>query len=189
MFDDLFKNLQDAVASKVQEAAKEIEKLFSVPETEEPFIPIYRFTVNDPTLEKDGITPLGQGGWRIEAYGNKSDFLAINEPLRKTVLFEVAEPTVSECILACRFQARALKTKDNITVKLGRSEKSQLGTTIRYWSTSISPNENFHTFEVRAHFKKNSNPAKAQIEIEFESNGMLEIKNIELLQASVKNNS
>ncbi|EAZ90600.1 hypothetical protein [Crocosphaera chwakensis] len=189
MFDDLFKSLQDAVASKVQETVKDIEKLFSVPEAEEPFIPIHRFTVNDPTVEKDGITLIDETGWRIEAYGNKSDFLTINEPLRKAVLFEVAEPMVPECILACRFQARALKTKDNITVKLGRSEKSPLGTTIRYWSTSISPNEDFCTFEVRAHFKKNTNPAVAQIMIEFKSNGMLEIKDIELLQAFVKNNS
>ncbi|MEL4898490.1 hypothetical protein [Crocosphaera sp. Alani8] len=104
-------------------------------------------------------------------------------------MFEVAEPRIPECIIACLFKARALKTKDSITVKLGRSEKSQLGTTTRYWSTSLSANENFCSFEVRAHFKKNTNPAKVQIEIEFESNGILEIKEIELLQASVKNNS
>ncbi len=58
--------------------------------------------------------------------------------------------------------------------------------TAKAWTTSISPTKNWRSFEVRAHFKKNTTPVKVQIMVEFESSGILEIKNIELLKAPVK---
>jgi hypothetical protein len=57
---------------------------------------------------------------------------------------------------------------------------------MRFWSTSISPTENWRSFEVRAHFKKDTTCAKVQIVVDFESSGILAIKNIELLKAPVK---
>jgi hypothetical protein len=53
------------------------------------------------------------------------------------------------------------------------------------WSTGVSQTDNFRSLEVRAHFKKDTAPAKIQIIVAFESSGILQIKNIELLQASV----
>lgn len=58
--------------------------------------------------------------------------------------------------------------------------------TMRFWSTIISPTETWGAFEVRAHFKKDTNPTKVQISVDFESSGILEIKNIEILKAPVK---
>jgi hypothetical protein len=186
MFDDLFKGLQDFVVSKVQEAAQEIEQFFVVPEAQEPFVLVRRFTSDEPTVETEGITAIADAGWQIVAYGSQSMLLSMNEPIRQVVLFELAEPTLPDCILVCRFQARAVNTQDSITVKLGRSEASQIGNTTRYWSTNVAPSDDFKAFELRAHFKRTANLAKVIIAMDFASNGVLEIKNMEVLQAPVK---
>ncbi|ERN42635.1 hypothetical protein KR51_00006640 [Rubidibacter lacunae KORDI 51-2] len=186
MFDDLFRNLQDTIASKVEETLKEVEKYFAFPEADGPYISIRKFTVDDLTVETDGITSIGENRWRIEAYGDKPKSITNIDPMRRVVLFEFAEPTVPECILACRFKAKAFKTKESIVVNLSRWEKSPIGMINRSWSTGISSKDNLHTFEILAHFKRNDIPARARIVIDFESNGILEIENIEILQASVK---
>ncbi|MEP0870204.1 hypothetical protein NDA01_10375 [Trichocoleus desertorum AS-A10] len=185
MFDELFKNLTGLIGSKVQEAAKELEKRLAVPEPAEPFTLICQFTMADPTITKGGIAIVGES-WKVEAYDDNSLRLIDNEPLRKVILFEIAEPTDPECVLACRFQAKALHTEKAITVKLGLCKQRQVGTTAKAWSKSVSPTEDFHSFEIRAHFKQDTTPAKVQVIIEFESSGILEIRNIELLQAPVK---
>ncbi len=60
------------------------------------------------------------------------------------------------------------------------------GMTTTSWSTGVSPAENFKAYEARAHFKKEVDAAKIQISVQFESRGILEIRDIELLQAPVK---
>lgn len=185
MFDELFKNLTDLIGSKVQEAAKELEKCLAVPEPAEPFTLIRQFTIADSTVTKGGITVFGES-WQIEAYDDNSPRLIDNGPLRKVILFEITEPTDLECVLACRFQAKALNTKQAIAVQLALSKQRQGGTTATAWSISISPTEDFHPFEIRAHFKKDTTPAQVQVIITFESSGILAIRNIELLQAPVQ---
>jgi hypothetical protein len=187
MFDELFKNLKDLIGSKVLEAAKELEKRFAVPEPAEPFTPIRQFAITDPTITRGGITVVGES-WQIEAYDDNALRLSLieNEPLRKVILFEIEEPTAPECVLACRFQAKALNTEKAIAVKLGLCKQMQVGRAMRFWSSSVSQTEKFHSFEIRAHFKKDTTPTKVQIIIEFESSGILEIKNVELLQAPAK---
>lgn len=184
MFDDLLKNFTSLISSKVQEAAKELEKHFAVPEAEEPFTLIHKFTIADPTITKGGIVVLEES-WRIEAYDDNAFRLNTTDPLRKVILFEIAEPTDSECVLACRFQAKALNTEKAIALNLGLCKQQGIKT-MRFWSTSISPSKNWRYFEVRAYFKKDTTPTKVQIVIDFESSGILEIQNIELLKAPVK---
>lgn len=89
-------------------------------------------------------------------------------------------------MLACRFQAKALNTLLLIAVNLSLCDQKQGIMTAKAWTTSVSPTENWRFFEVRAHFKKNITPVKVQVMVEFESSGILEIKNIELLKAPVK---
>jgi hypothetical protein len=184
MFEDWFRNIADSIGSKVQEAAKELEKCTAVPEPAEPFTLIRQFITADSTIGKGGITVI-QEGWQIESYDDGSMRLNMSEPLRKVILFEVAEPSASECIIACRFQAKALDTEKSIAVKLGSCKQQGIVTTGKYWSTSVPQTEDFCFFEIRAHFKKDSTPAKIQIIVDFESSGILQIKNIELLQAPV----
>lgn len=105
--------------------------------------------------------------------------------MRRVILFEIAEPTDSECVLACRFQAKALNTEKAIALNLGLCKQQGIKT-MRFWSTSISPSENWRSCEARAHFKKDTTSVKVQVMVEFESSGILEIKNIELLKAPVK---
>jgi hypothetical protein len=184
MFDDLFKNLTGLIVSKVGEAFKEIEKHLAIPEPSEPFTLIRQFAIADPTVTKGGIVVIGES-WRIEAYDDNAFRLNTTDPLRKVILFEIAEPTDSECVLACRFQAKALNSEKVIAVNLGLCKQQGIKT-MRFWSTSVSPTESWCSFEVRAHFKKDTTPTKVQISVDFESSGILEIQNIELLKAPVK---
>lgn len=186
MFDELLNSLKDLISSKVQETAKEIEKHFAVPEPAEPFARIRQFTSADSTVTQGGIIRI-EDGWQIEAYDdNNSMRLNTNDPIRKVILFEVPEPRELECILACRFQAKALNSEKTIAVKIGLVKQQQMITSGRFWSTQISQTDTFLTREVRAHFKKDTMPAKVQILVDFESSGILQLKNVELLQAPVK---
>lgn len=185
MFDELFKNLTDLIGSKVREGFKELEKRLAVPEAAEPFTLIHQFTIAEPTITKGGIAVVGES-WRIEAYDDNAFRLNTTDPLRKVILFEIGEPSEPECVLACRFQAKALNTEKAIAVGLGLCEQYQWSTNTKSWAQCISQADNLHPFEVRAHYKKSSNPIKIQVIVEFESSGILEIKNIELLKAPVK---
>ena len=185
MFDDLFKNFTSLIVSKVGEAFKEVEKHLAIPEAIEPFTLIHQFTIAAPTVTKGGIAVVGES-WQIEAYDDNSFRLNTTTPLRKVILFEITEPTEPECVLACRFQAKTLNTERAIAVNLGLCKQKSGVMTMQAWSTSVLPTENWHCFEVRAHFKKDTTPVKVQVIVEFESSGILEIKNIEILKAPVK---
>jgi len=190
MFDDLFNNLTSFIVSKAQEAFKELEKLVAVPEPAEPFVLIRRFTPADSTITRGGIAIVGES-WRIEAYDdNTQQLLKSTDPLRNVILFEVAEPDVQECVFACQFNAKALDTEKAIKVSLGLRRPGQWGgMTTTSWSTGVSPTIDFKPYEARAHFKKEADAAKVQISVQFESSGILQIKDIELLQAPVKSQS
>lgn len=111
MFDELFNNLKGFVGSKIQETANELGKRLAVPEPVEPFVLIHRFTPADQTVTKGGIALIGEN-WQIEAYDDNTQRLLNNtEPLRNVILFEVAEPNNQDCVLVCRFYAKALNTE------------------------------------------------------------------------------
>ncbi|RCJ36261.1 hypothetical protein A6769_16265 [Nostoc punctiforme NIES-2108] len=191
MFDELFNNLTNFILSKAQEALKELEKPLAIPEPAEPFVLIRRFTPADSTVTKGGIAIVGES-WQIEAYDNNTQRFLTNstDPLRKVILFEVAEPDVQECVLACQFNAKALNTEESIAVSLGVGrprESGEMRTTS--WGRGVSQTENFQPYKVRAYFKKEANAAKIQIIVQFESSGILQIRDIELLQAPVKSQS
>ncbi len=187
MFDDLFNNLKGFIDSKIQEVGNDLQKRFGVPEPAEPFMLIRRFTPADSTVTRGGIAIVGEG-WQIEAYDdNTQSLLTSTDPLRSVILFEVAEPDVQECVLACQFYAKVLNTEKPIKVSLGLRRPGQWGamiTTSR--STGVSSTEDFQRYEARDHFKKEADAAKVQISVQFESSGILQIKDIELLQAPVK---
>ncbi|MEH2236748.1 hypothetical protein [Nostoc sp.] len=186
MFDDLFNNLKGFIDSKLQEVSIELGKHFTVPEPAEPFVLICRFTPADSTVTRGGIATVGES-WQIEAYDdNTQRLITSTDPLRDVILFEVAAPDVQECVLACRFYAKALNTEKLIKVSLGLPRLEQWGTMTRLWSTAVSPTIDFKPYEARAHFKKEADAAKVQISVQFESSGILQIRDIELLQAPVK---
>ncbi|MDZ7968228.1 MAG: hypothetical protein RM368_25300 [Nostoc sp. DedSLP03] len=191
MFDELFNNLTSFILSKAKETLKELEKPLVIPEPAEPFVLIRRFTPADSTVTKGGIAIVGES-WQIEAYddNNQSFFRNSTDPLRKVILFEVAEPNVQECVLACHFNAKALNTEESIAVSLGVARPPEsAGMRATSWGRGVSATENFQPYKVRAYFKKEANAAKVQIGVQFESSGILQIKDIELLQAPVKSQS
>ncbi len=189
MFDDLFNNLKGFIDSKIQEVGNDLQKRFGVPEPAEPFVLIRRFTPADSTVTRGGIAIVGES-WRIEAYDDNKQLLTSTDPLRNVILFEVAEPDVQECVFACQFNAKALDTEKPIKVSLGLRRPGQWGgMTTTSWSTGVSPTVDFKPYEARAHFKKEADVAKVQISVQFESSGILEIRDIELLQAPVKSQS
>ncbi|MDZ7968229.1 MAG: hypothetical protein RM368_25305 [Nostoc sp. DedSLP03] len=187
MFDDLFNNLKGFIDSKIQEVGNDLQKRFGIPEPAEPFVLIRRFTPADSTVTK-GCIAIVQESWQIEAYddNNQSFFRNITDPLRNVILFELAEPDVQECVFACQFNAKALNTEKPIKVSLGWRRTGQWGIMTRLWPTEVLLTEDFQPYEARAHFKKEADVATVQISVQFESSGILQIKDIELLQAPVK---
>ncbi|MEH1985356.1 MULTISPECIES: hypothetical protein [unclassified Nostoc] len=152
---------------------------------------IRRFTPADSTVTKGGIAIVGES-WQIEAYDNNTQRFLTNstDPLRKVILFEVAEPDVQECVLACQFNAKALNTEESIAVSLGVGrprESGEMRTTS--WGRGVLLTEDFQPYEARAYFKKEADAATVQISVQFESSGILQIRDIELLQAPVKSQS
>jgi len=181
MFDELFNNLRDFAISKIKEAVEELDKRLAVPEPGEPFTLIRKFAIAEPTVTKGGIAVVGEN-LQIEAYDdNNQRFLSTTEPLRNVILFEIPEPNVQECVLACRFYAKALNSEKSINVRLGLK-----GQWTKSWAKGVSQTDDFWLYETRAHFKKETEPLLVQISVEFESAGILLIRDIELLQASIK---
>ncbi|QMS91327.1 hypothetical protein HUN01_28400 [Nostoc edaphicum CCNP1411] len=187
MFDDLFNNLKGFIDSKLQEVGNDLQKRFGIPEPTEPFVLIRRFTPADSTVTRGCIAIVGES-WQIEAYDDNTQRFLINstDPLRNVILFEVAEPDVQECVFACQFNAKALNTEKPIKVSLGWRRTGQWGTMTRLWPTEVLLTEDLQPYEARAYFKKEADAATVQISVQFESSGILQIKDIELLQAPVK---
>jgi hypothetical protein len=186
MFDNLFNNLKGFIDSKIQEVGNDLQKRFGIPEPSEPFVLIRRFTPADSTVTKGGIAIVGES-WQIEAYDdNTQPFITSADPLRNVILFEVAEPDVQECVFACQFNAKALNTEKPIKVSLGWRRTGQWGTMSNFWPIEVLLTEDFQSYEARAYFKKEADAATVQISVQFESSGILQIKDIELLQAPVK---
>jgi len=185
MFDDLFNNLKDFVGSKVKEAVGELEKLLAIPEPVAPFTRICKFPITEPTITKGGIAVVGEN-LQIEAYKDENQsFFNTIETLRNVTLFEFPEPNLQECVIACQFSAKVVNSEKPINIGLGFSKKGDL-TTTKGWFKGISITDDFCFYEVRAHFKKETDPVNIQISVKFESPGILLIRDIELLQAPVK---
>ncbi|AFZ58226.1 hypothetical protein H6G54_19615 [Anabaena cylindrica FACHB-243] len=185
MFDNLFNNLKDFVESKVKEGVGELEKLLAIPEPAAPFTTIYKFPITEPTITKGGIAVAGEN-LQIEAYKDENQpFFNTTETLRNVILFEVPEPNLKECVLACQFSAKAVNAAQSINVSLGFSKKGEW-TTTKGWFKGVSVSDDFCFYEVRAYFKKETDPMNIQISVKFESPGILLIRDIELLQAPVK---
>ncbi|MEH2135380.1 hypothetical protein [Nostoc sp.] len=187
MFDDLFNHLKGFIDSKIQEVGNDLQKRFGVPEPAEPFVLIRRFTPADSIVTKGGIAIVGES-WQIEAYDdNTQSLLTSTDPLRNVILFELAEPDIQECVLSCQFNAKALDTEKPIKVSLGLRRPGQWGAmTTTSWSTGVTLMEDFQPYKVRAYFKKEVDAVTIQISVQFESSGILQIRDIELLQAPVK---
>jgi hypothetical protein len=185
MFDELFNNLKDFVGSKVKDAVGELEKRFAVPEPAEPFTLICKFPITEPTVTKGGIAVVGDN-LQIEAYQDQNqNFLNTTETLRNVILFEAPEPNLQECVLACRFYAKAVNSENPINVNLCLSKQGQWATTTG-WSKGVLLSDDFGFYEVRAYFKKETDSVNIQISVKFESSGILLIRDIELLKAPVK---
>ncbi len=186
MFDDFFNSLKNAMLAKAKEAVDELGKRLAVPEPAGSFTLVRRFTLDDGTITKGGIA-LIDGWWQIEAYDDdrRDQFVSMSEPLRSVILFEVPEPDVSECVFACRFLAKSRSEKP-IKVSLGLRHVRSWGTDTRSWSREVPTSAEFAAYEVRAHYKKESDPTWVQISVQFESSGILQLRDVELLQAPVK---
>jgi len=186
MFDDILNNLKSCIDSKIQEVGNELQKRFGVPEPAGPFVLIRRFTTADSTITRGGIRTVGET-WEIEAYDdNTQPLITSADPLRNVILFQVPEPNLPECVLACQFHAKALNTEKPIKVSLGWQRTGQWGTLTTLQPTEVSLTQDFQPYEARAYFKKEADAAKIQISVQFESSGFLQIRDIELLQAPVK---
>lgn len=148
---------------------------FQLPEPAEPFklIRIFRPTV-DQTISQDGIA-IVEDSWKIEAYGE-----------RKFLLFEVAEPSLTDCLLLCQAQVQTAHLSKPAKLSLGI--RNSAGWTY-YQQATVEGTTNWHLCKVPFHYQKERFSGPISISVEFESGGVFWLKDVEILQAAVKPSS
>ncbi len=204
MFEQIFNGLK----SSVKQALSSIEERFKIPEPDGEFQLICGFGIADKPLTQ-GCISIDQDSWRIEAYDEREqrkssqDSFADSfenftkqgnslnqQPVRVVRLFEVAEPENQECVLACRAHIKTVDIKEGVSLRLGFNRQTDvLGIKSDYTtfqSATVSGTTDWKVYEVRYHFKKEQYPGTINVNIEFQSSGILWIKDVELLQAPVK---
>lgn len=178
-FDELKASVETGIASGIEagfkslgESLNGIGEWFQVPEPAEPYRLIRSFDpAVDRTINQDGIT-VEQNSWKIESYGEK-----------KILLFELTEPSMSECLLMCEAEVR---TADLCKpAKLTLSAKNTAGW-IWHRYEAVQGTTTWHTCKVPFHYKKERALDTINISIEFESGGVFWLRNLNILQAAVK---
>ena len=160
-----FKVLAESVKTGIDEWLK-------VPEPAEPLklIRIFRPSATKP-ITQDGVT-VEQDSWKIESYGE-----------RNVLLFEVAEPSLSECILVCQAQVKTAHLYKPAQLTL--SSQNAAGWTFKK-QVSVEGTTGWHLCKAPFHYKKERFTGSIQISVEFESGGVFWLKDVEMLQAAVK---
>lgn len=205
MFEQMFNELK----SSVKQVISSIEERFKIPEPDGAFQLIHSFGIADEPLTK-GCISVDQDSWRIEAYdereqrkGSSQDSFADSfedfftkgnstnqQSIRVVRLFEVAEPENQECLLACRAHIKTADAKEGANLRLGFSRRSNVlgieSNITTFKSATVSGTTDWKLYEVRYHFKKEQYSGTIGVNIEFQSSGILWIKEVELLQAPVK---
>ncbi|OKH22408.1 hypothetical protein NIES593_13130 [Hydrococcus rivularis NIES-593] len=199
MFDDLRSQFEGWLKSGIEQLGNNLQERFGVPEAEEPFQLIRRFDITDQLLTKRCISVDGDA-WRIEAYDAQEENSAfasfletsstIEKPVRSVKLFEIDEPNVQECIIACRAWMKTDQMIEAVTLCLGFDRPMDFfgfktSNLINYRTANVLGTE-WKEYEVRYYFKKEQNPGKFKINLDFSSSGIAWIKDIWLLQAPVK---
>jgi hypothetical protein len=179
-FDEFKTSIETGIASGIEAGFKTlvesfnngIGEWFQVPEPAEPYklIRVFRPGI-DKTINQDGIT-IEHDSWKIESYGEK-----------KVLLFEIAEPTMSECLLMCQAQVKTANLFK--PAKLTLSIINPAGWT---WhrNAGIEGTTTWHLCKVPFHYKKDRFSGSVSVSIEFESGGVFWLKEVEILQAAVK---
>lgn len=182
-FDEIKASVEAGISSGIEAGFKVlidsfktgIGDWFQVPEPAEPFklIRVFRPTI-DRTIAQDGIT-IDQDSWKIKSYGEK-----------KVLLFEIGEPSMSECLLMCQAQVKTAHLCK--PVKLTLSIHNSAGWTY-HQHASVEGTTTWHLCKVPFHYKKERFSGSVRVSVEFESGGVFWLKDVEVLQAAVKPSS
>ena len=179
-FDEFKASVESGLSSGIEAGFKAlgesfnngIGEWFQIPEPAEPYKLIRIFRPNtDSTITKDGIT-IEQDSWKIESYGEK-----------KVLLFNIAEPTMSECLLMCKAQVKTANLYKPAKLTLGI--KNSAGWTY-YHNATVEGTTTWHTCKVPFHYKKERSSGSIDMSLEFESRGVFWLKDLEILQAAIK---
>lgn len=205
MFEKMFNELK----SSAKQVLSSIEERFKIPEPDGAFQLICGFGIADKPLTQ-GCVSVDQDSWRIEAYDEREqrkvssqdsfadsfeDFTkqgnsTNQQPVRVVRLFEVAEPENQECVLACRAHIKTVDIKEGANLRLGFNRQIDVlgikSDCTTFQSATVSGTTDWKVYEVRYHFKKEQYSGTIWVNIEFQSSGILWIKDVELLQAPVK---
>lgn len=179
-FDEFKASVEAGIKSGIEAGFKELAESFKngigdwfqVPEAAEPFKVIRSFHPEcDRTIAQDNIT-IEQDSWKIEAYGEK-----------KALLFEIAEPSVPECLLMCQAQVKSASLYK--PAKLTLSIKNAAGWTY-HQNAAVEGTTTLHKCQVPFHYQKERFSGTISLSVEFESGGVFWLKDVEILQAAVK---
>lgn len=179
-FDEFKASVEVGIKSGIEAGFKEIAdsfkkgigEWFQVPEAAELFKLIRTLhPTTDQTIAQDNIT-VEQNSWKVEAYGEK-----------KCLLFEIAEPNVSECLLLCQAQVKSASLYK--PAKLTLSIKNSAGWSY-YQHGAVEGTITWHLCKVPFHYKKERFSGSISVSVEFESGGVFWLKDVEILQAAVK---
>lgn len=167
--------IESSVLGLAQSFMNGIEEFFKVPEPDGAFELIRTFHPSTvQTISIDGVT-IEEDCWKIESYGEK-----------KVLLFEIAEPNVSECLLLCQAQVKTANLCK--PAKLTLSARNSAGWTSNQYA-SAEGTTIWHLCKVPFHFKKQGFSESLAVSVEFQSGGVFWLKDVEILQAPVKQSS
>ncbi|MDG2989589.1 hypothetical protein L3556_01380 [Candidatus Synechococcus calcipolaris G9] len=174
--------VKSGVESGLQAIADTLAPLLQVPEPAAPFqrICLFRPGVDSPLSHK-GLT-LDAAAWRIEAHWPQ--VIPLFEIPEAHLLMEVPSAQKGDQLLLCRALVRTATLTDGALMYLSRAQP--FGWTFSR-TTPLMGNQDWHLCEVPFHLKpENETPGLIKVGIEFTGQGVIWLRDIELLQAPAK---
>ena len=151
-----------------------LKSLFGVPTPAGPQELLRRFGTEQPLLTTSGIR-VESGAWRIDP------------PAAQTVrLFEVDQPGVEQCMLACRAELRAEGLRGRAYLEMwcrvaGMGEFFSKG-----FHQAVSGTVDWARCEIPFLLRKGQRPDLLKLNIVVEGTGTVWIRNVELLKTPLK---
>ena len=152
-----------------------LKSLLGVPQPAGPPQELRSFTISDPTISKDSITPEGDA-WRITGCTE-------SQTIR---LFEVQDPRVEQCMLAYRAKVKTEGVEGKTYLEMwcrlpGRGEFFSKGL-----HNAAKGTNDWTSYEIPFYLKRGQQPDLVKLSLTLEGNGTVWIKDVQLLQTPLQ---
>lgn len=170
-FDELKTSFEKEVElGKTKFFLNAIGQPFEVPQSARPLQLIENFDpFNTQVVLDDGIT-IEENCWKVESYGQEN----------KLLVFECPKLNLLECFLVFQVKLKAIHSNQQIGVFLKGCDFHGLGGTI---ARMKSITKGWSIYEFPFNYRKNKFSQNFTFGLKFQSEGLLWVKNIDILQA------